>query len=81
MAHTIFFSWQSDTPNECGRSFIEGALKDALKSLAADAALEPAIRDEGLAIERDTRGVSGTPPIVDTIFRKIDGSVAIIDGG
>lgn len=72
MAHTIFFSWQSDTPNNCGRSFIEAALKDALKELTADTALEPAIRDEGLAIDRDRRGVPGTPPIVDTIFRKID---------
>jgi hypothetical protein len=72
MAHTIFFSWQSDTPNPCGRSFIEAALKDALKDLTADSTLEPAIRDEGLTIDRDRRGVPGTPPIVDTIFRKID---------
>src|ERR1700730_5862250 len=72
MAHTIFFSWQSDTPNACGRTFIEDALNDALESLAADATLEPAIREEGLSIDRDTRGVSGTPPIVDTIFKKID---------
>jgi hypothetical protein len=72
MAHTIFFSWQSDTPNNCGRSFIEAALNDALRDLTADAALEPAIRDEGLAVDRDRRGVPGTPPIVDTIFRKID---------
>ena len=71
MSITVFFSWQSDTPNRCGRTFIEGALNRAIELLAADAAVESAVRD-GLAVDTGTRGVAGTPPIVDTIFAKID---------
>lgn len=72
MSHTIFLSWQADTPNECGRNFVEAALKRALKLLGDDTVVDPAIRDEGLDIDADTRGIAGSPPIVDTIFKKID---------
>jgi hypothetical protein len=72
MTHTVFFSWQSDSPNECGRSFVERALEDALKLMDEETTLEPAIREEGLAVDQDTKGTPGTPPIVETIFKKID---------
>jgi hypothetical protein len=72
MPHRTFFSWQSDTPNECGRSFVEGALIKALKLIGSDTVVDPAIREEGLAVDSDTRDVAGSPPIVDTIFKKID---------
>lgn len=78
MPHTIFFSWQSDTPNSGGRTFIEKALDAALKELAVDATVEEVVRDEGLAVDRDTKGVPGSPPIVDTIFRKIDDAAAFV---
>ena len=71
MSHTVFFSWQSDTPNNIGRGFVAKALERALELLAADVTLESAVRDD-LALDSDTRGVPGTPPIVDTIFHKID---------
>jgi hypothetical protein len=66
----IFFSWQADRKNRCGRNLIEAALNKAIKRLSQEATLEEAIRDE-LELDRDTKGVAGSPPIVDTILKKI----------
>jgi hypothetical protein len=77
-AHTIFFSWQNDTPPKSGRNFIERALTAAKAELIEDLTVEPAIRDAGWIIDRDTRGVSGSPPIVDEIFKKIDKAAAFV---
>jgi hypothetical protein len=71
MPITIFFSWQSDTPPLVGRNFIERAIQQAVNRVGQDAAIENAVRDK-IAIDRDTKDVPGSPPIVDTIFRKID---------
>lgn len=81
MKVTIFYSWQSDLPNNTNRGLIERALQKAIDSITADAetVLEP-------CLERDTAGVPGTPDIASTIFRKIDecqvfvGDVSIING-
>lgn len=70
MTHHIFFSWQSDTPNRVGRSFIETCLGRAIGELQADADVDPADRD--MALDRDTLDVPGMPPIMETIFGKID---------
>jgi hypothetical protein len=63
---TIFFSWQSDSPRPTNHSFIEDCLERAIKELK---------RDDDLKVEpvldRDTRGVPGSPDIVSTIFDKI----------
>jgi hypothetical protein len=75
MAHTVFFSWQTDTPSKGGKNFIEKALSKAIEQLAEEITIDQANRD-GLAVDKDTEGVAGTPPIVDTIFRKIDASGA-----
>jgi hypothetical protein len=78
MADTIFYSWQSDRPNSVNRGFVENALERALRALAAEATeVEEAYR-ETPAIDKDTQGVPGSPPIVDTIFRKIEGCVAFV---
>jgi hypothetical protein len=60
----VFYSWQSDTPAKVGRTFIREALEAAIAGLE----LEDAERPE---IDRDTKGVLGSPVIADTIFRKI----------
>ncbi|TWB77196.1 hypothetical protein FBZ87_1038 [Nitrospirillum amazonense] len=73
---TIFFSWQSDAPDKTGRRFIERCLERAITKLAADVELEEAVRD--LQVDRDTKGVPGSPKIVDTIFSKIDRAEAFI---
>jgi hypothetical protein len=46
--------------------------------VSEDAQIEKAIRDEGLMVDRDTKGVTGVPPIVDTIFDKIDGATIFV---
>jgi hypothetical protein len=78
MPRTLFFSWQSDTSASIGLEFIEEALGLAVAALAEDAEIEKAIRDEGLMRDRDTQGVPGQPPIVDTIFEKIEGATIFV---
>lgn len=72
MPHKIFFSWQSDTSTAGGRNFVERALTKAAANVAKDLTVEESIRESGLVIDKDTKGVPGTPPIVETIFGKID---------
>jgi hypothetical protein len=76
MPRHIFFSWQSDTPNRVGRSFIETCLERTIGELQADADVDPADRD--MAVDRDTRNVPGMPPIIDTIFGKIDRAAVFV---
>ncbi len=77
MAETVFFSWQIDTPTDTGRNFIERALERAIGRLNDAVELEEPER-ESLALDRDTKGVAGQPPIVDTIFKKIDGATVFV---
>lgn len=74
---TVFFSWQSDAPNRTGRTFIENALKRAIERIASDLDVEPALRED-LSLDRDTKGIPGQPPIVDTIFKKIDRAAVFV---
>jgi hypothetical protein len=62
----IFYSWQSDLENATNRTFIEDALKRALKAIKKDDSefIEP-------VLDRDTIGLSGSPSITDSIFEKI----------
>lgn len=76
MPHHIFFSWQSDTQTLTGRNLIERALQRAIATLAADVDIDPADRE--LAMDRDTAGVSGSPPLVETIFGKVDRAAAFV---
>ena len=75
MPLTVFFSWQLDRPSTTGRNLIESALQKAVGRIGAD--LEEAIREE-LVVDKDTKGVPGQPPIVDTIFWKIDGAAVFV---
>jgi hypothetical protein len=77
MPVTIFFSWQSDTPTIGGRNLIDRALRRAASKVAEDATIDPALRDD-LSIDRDTQGVAGQVPIVDTILRKIDAAALFV---
>lgn len=71
MSLTIFYSWQSDSPKETNRNFIEAVLKRVIEGLGRDVELQESLRDEEIVLDKDTKGVPGTPPIVDTIFSKI----------
>ncbi len=87
MTHVIFFSWQSDTSGRIGRNFVSHALQDAVASLQ-DAEIEEADREgddattqpssSDYAVDMDTKGVSGSPPIVETIFKKIDAAAIFV---
>lgn len=67
MPDTIFYSWQSDLPNNTNRSFIQQALEKAAKAIRNDQDLtvDP-------VIDRNTAGVPGSPDISSTILGKID---------
>jgi hypothetical protein len=71
MAVTIFYSWQSDLPNNVNRSFIEKALAAAIKQIGRELNVEEAARDEEIVLDKDTKGMPGSPPITDVIFNKI----------
>ncbi|HLZ57093.1 MAG TPA: hypothetical protein VKR06_09115 [Ktedonosporobacter sp.] len=65
--YIVFYSWQSDLESKTTRSFIEEALKKAIKALQKDDTL-----DVGLVIDRDTQDVPGSPDIAKTILEKIN---------
>lgn len=66
MKFTIFYSWQSDLPNNTNRGFIESAIDKAIKDIGKDENfdIEP-------SIDRDTKGAPGAPNIYQTILKKI----------
>ena len=68
---TIFYAWQSDTPPKVNRRFIQLALKKALKNLKTDTNLEPALQKLAVSLDSDTQDVAGSPPVTETILRKI----------
>jgi hypothetical protein len=67
----IFYSWQSDTPKEVGRTFIREVLDAAVAGLEVDEAERP-------IIDQDTQGVLGSPVIADTIFQKIRAANVVV---
>lgn len=81
MKKRIFYSWQSDLPNNTNRGFINNAIDKAINEITSD--------DSFLLIpflDRDTAGLTGSPDISASIFEKIDNSsvficdVSIING-
>lgn len=61
----IFYSWQSDLPGNKTKNFIRECI---------DEAIELAQKSEAIEAERDeaTKGTTGSPNIVTTLFAKID---------
>jgi hypothetical protein len=76
MTSTVFFSWQADTVPIIGRNVIERALERAIARIGRDTEIEEAVRE--LAIDKDTQDVPGSPPIVETIFKKIDQAAVFV---
>ena len=60
----IFYSWQSDRESDVCSRFVRLALESAVE------VLQPAF-EHPLVIDSDTAGVAGTPPVSETILRKI----------
>ncbi|WP_061216388.1 TIR domain-containing protein [Leptospira santarosai] len=61
----IFWSWQSDSPIDCNMKFIYKAIEKASKKLQKTSF-------QIFEIDRDTKGISGSPKISETILSKID---------
>lgn len=78
MSNTIFYSWQSDSPSNTNRNFIEDALKKAIEAVNKELTVQTPNREDSLSLDKDTQGLPGTPPIVDSIFEKISRSGAFI---
>jgi len=72
MPKTIFYSWQSDLPNNINRGFILDCLEKAAHTVASKNLLLE------FDIDRDTLDVSGSPDIVATIFKKIDNATIFV---
>jgi hypothetical protein len=79
----VFWSWQSDSPGNVGRHFVRDTLEAAIKVLKEPSAVEePSERDarETLHLDHDRKGISGSPDLAPTIFKKIDqASVFVAD--
>ncbi|MCK5581800.1 MAG: hypothetical protein KAJ18_11075 [Candidatus Omnitrophica bacterium] len=80
MKLNIFYSWQSDLPNNTNRGLIGDCLEKSLKNIYK--------KNNSVSeyiIESDSRDESGTPDIVSNIFSKIDkcdifiGDISIIN--
>lgn len=70
---TIFYSWQSDAPEQINRTFIEEALRVAVEKIKAKNEL-PDIPIVDLGMER----VPGSPEIATIMFRKIARSAMFV---
>lgn len=70
---SVFYSWQSDIARKDNRNFIEAALKTAIHALNKSGS----VVDE-LILDRDTKNVSGSPVIAETILGKIDRAAVFV---
>jgi hypothetical protein len=63
---SIFYSWQSDSPGDCNRTFIRTALDAAAASLSSGVAVEDSPR-----VESGMEGIAGTPEVATIMFARI----------
>ena len=63
----IFYSWQNDIDPRFNRNFIQDCLKRVIKKLNHNLFIEEAIR-----LDHDTKDITGSPDITNTILKKID---------
>lgn len=66
---TIFYSWQTWTMPEKGSNNNRNFIQDALERVAKQIMRET---ETLVIVDRDTKGISGHPPIMETIMEKID---------
>lgn len=78
----IFYSWQLDTAPKNNKYFINDCLDKAIKELKRDETINVIPR-----LDKDTQHMTGSPDIVDSIFKKIDScnifvaDISIINSG
>ena len=73
MTRTVFWSWQSDRSERETRHLIREATVIALDRLRGETEI-----DERLEIDHDTRGLPGSPDIVNAILAKIDSAAVFV---
>ncbi|MDH5389320.1 MAG: nucleotide-binding protein [Gammaproteobacteria bacterium] len=73
MKKRVFYSWQSDLPNNTNRAFINNALEKAIADIKSDDTFKMIP-----FLDRDTAGLSGSPDISASIFDKINQSSVFI---
>ncbi|MGB2821100.1 MAG: hypothetical protein WBF17_08970, partial [Phycisphaerae bacterium] len=73
MTCAIFYSWQSDTPASCNRTFIRSAIDVAIAGLPQTAEVAESPR-----VESGMEGVAGTPEVATVMFDKIRRSAVFI---
>jgi|SRR5580658_165497 hypothetical protein len=73
----IFWSWQSDTPEQIGKYLVRDALKAAIAKLKQSDDIEEPTRDD-LHLDQDTQGTTGSPDLVPTILGKIEKSEVVV---
>lgn len=90
IAMKIFWSWQSDTPQDEGRHFVRDVIAALADELNYNVEAEDAERQDGdgqggeptaesrVEVDHDTRGVGGSPPIADTILKKIRKAAVLV---
>ncbi|MGA3842235.1 hypothetical protein ACI2U9_01605 [Ralstonia nicotianae] len=64
---TVFYSWQSQLPNNTNRGFINDSLERAIKDLNSSLKLEARV-----GLDSDTSNTPGSPDVINTILQKID---------
>ena len=69
MAFKVFYAWQADRPNNLCRGLVRHALDLARNLLNDELEIEDVARE--VEIDQDTQGVAGSPPIAETILKKI----------
>ncbi len=69
----MFYSWESDLPSKTTRNLIEGCLNTAIQQLGREDEL-----DVEPSLDRDTKGATGSPVILDAILEKIDNCAAFV---
>jgi len=70
---SIFYSWQSDAPGECNRTFIRKALDASVASLSSGATVEDSPR-----VESGMEGIAGTPEVATVMFTRIKRSAVFL---
>lgn len=70
---TVFYSWESDLHAKTTRNLIEGCLNTAIRQIGREDDL-----DVDPSLDRDTKGISGSPVILDAILEKIDNCTAFV---
>lgn len=66
MKYTVFYSWQSDLPNNTNRGFLQTVIVKAINGVHKDESI-----DLEISFDRDTQGIPGAPNISQTILEKI----------